>query len=106
MIIKENDVVEFIYNFKKDYSDELEDVFLHGYCYWFARILEERFHGEIYYMPIENHFVTKIEKYFYDISGILNDSLFNVCLPWEQYKNIDVLETSRIYRDCINKVGE
>ena len=53
------DVVDFIAHFKG-----AEDVFLHGCCWWFARILQERFHEhgylvDIFHEPIEGHFVAR-----------------------------------------------
>ena len=60
-------VLKFINDFKKQYPKELEDVFSNGYCYWFAMILNSRFgviDTEIYYLPIQNHFITKIQDKF------------------------------------------
>lgn len=53
------DVINFISHFKG-----AEDVFLHGCCYWFAWILQERFHEQgylvdIFHEPIEGHFVAR-----------------------------------------------
>ena len=61
-------VLDFIARFKGS-----EMVFLHGCCYWFAHILQERFYAEhsvdIKYEPVEGHFITKIGNRFYDIRG-------------------------------------
>lgn len=50
-----------------------EDVFLHGCCYWFAQILYSRFEVEygvdIFYEPVEGHFIAKIQQHFYDVRG-------------------------------------
>lgn len=57
-----------------------EYVFLHGCCYWFAYILQERFFGDyrcdILYEPEEGHFITRISSYafpdsqrFFDVRG-------------------------------------
>lgn len=100
---QEQIVKDFIIDFKEMHPKEIEDVFLHGYCYWFAKILELRFEGTIYYLPIDNHFITKIGNNFYDIRGKLNGNQFNPCVNWEEYQLIDELEVSRIYRDCIRK---
>lgn len=94
-------VLEFINDFKKQYPDAMEDTFLHGYCYWFAKILSERFNGIICYEPVENHFITLIESHFYDISGEVTPT--EKTQPWEVYKWWDELETNRIIRDCIRK---
>ena len=61
-------VLDFISHFKGS-----ERVFLHGCCYWFARILFERFDNEfgadIRYEPVQGHFVTQIATRFYDVCG-------------------------------------
>ena len=36
-----------------------------GNCWWFAEILCVRFRGEIWYNPVDNHFVTKIGRHWY-----------------------------------------
>jgi hypothetical protein len=94
-------VLEFIDGFKKQYPEEITDFFAHGYCYWFAAILKERFKGIIYYSPIENHFTCYINGYYYDIEGVYTPVKY--IYPWEEYKHIDKLESARIVRDCINK---
>ena len=66
----------------------------------FARALAEYFNGEIYYLPIENHFITKIGDEFYDIRGLLS-GLLETPIQWSSYKTIDCLEWHRIMRDCI-----
>ena len=106
-----NEILSFIENFKSfektDKSTSLSDTFLYGYCYYFALILKSRFpKGDIYYIPIYNHFVFKYEDNLYDISGIIVDEeKINLAEPWEQYKEKDKLETERIIRDCINKIS-
>lgn len=63
-------VLDFIAHFKGS-----EEVFLHGCCYWFAKILYERFELEedfsvdIMYEPVEGHFLAKIRHRFYDVRG-------------------------------------
>lgn len=74
-----NEILRFIERFKGS-----EDVFLHGCCYWFARILWERFHSQVYsativYESVEGHFLTEIRTDFYakprffDIRGDVTD---------------------------------
>ena len=99
-----NQVLDFINGFKEKHSQEIEDVFSNGYCYWFATILNLRFgilDSSIYYLPIKNHFITKIEDKFYDITGeiILDEEPYLWCV----YKQFDYLEYERIKRDCILK---
>lgn len=91
-------VISFINKFKFAYKGELEFVFTSGNCYYFAVILKERFGGEIYYLPIDNHFVCKIDKEYYDITGKagFNEKPYK----WDNYP--DELEKKRIIRDCIN----
>ena len=91
-------VISFIDKFKFAYKGELEFVFTSGNCYYFAVILKERFGGEIYYLPIDNHFVCKIDKEYYDITGKagFNEKPYK----WDSYP--DELEKKRIIRDCIN----
>ncbi len=84
--------------FIKGFSDA-SDLFLHGYCYWFAVILANRFHGEIWYLPIENHFVCKINGFYYDVTGKIQPE--NVIHRWSDYT--EEIEKKRIIRDCVNK---
>ena len=90
-------VVRFIQGF----GDECRKTFVNGYCYWFAMILSIRFGGEIYYLPIENHFVTKIDDYYYDANGIAEFS--ETPYRWSVYMDFDPYETQRIIRDCVLK---
>ena len=95
-----NDVLRFINKFKELHPSELEDAFLHGNCYWFAKILADRFHGVIYYLPINNHFITYIGMQYYDISGkVIPDE---EAVRWSSFQLIEPFEADRIKRDCIN----
>ena len=76
------DVLDFISRFKGS-----EDVFLYGCCYWFAFILQSRFHEhgylvDIFHEPIDGHFVARflpeylsneemvgVKSKFFDIRG-------------------------------------
>lgn len=117
------DVLEFIKGFKKSasdraiipsdkyianmYEDAIETVFYNGYCYWFARILKERFDGKIVYSQIDNHFACLIEDYYYDIKGCLGSVYdLGIFVDWEEYKKLDVSDAQRVYRDCILKLGD
>ena len=94
-----NIVLEFIKKFKFTSIKELEYVFTNGNCYYFAIILKERFNGDIYYLPIENHFICKIDKDYYDITGIakMNEHPYK----WSELENIDSSLYKRIVRDCV-----
>ena len=97
-----NPVIKFINDFKKIHPTEIEDVFSNGYCYWFAKILSERFYNsKIYYLPIANHFITKIDNEYYDITGvyILNEKPYE----WNKYQEFDYLDYKRVVKYCILK---
>ena len=100
MTFQMNKVEKFIKKFKFIYSKELEYVFTRGNCYFFAVILREHFGGEIYYLPIENHFVCCIGKNFYDITGKIK--LMEHPYKWTDYKDFDELDYKRVVRDCLN----
>lgn len=92
-------VEKFIEKFKFKYKQELEYIFSYGNCYYFAVILKERFNGEIYYLPITNHFICKIDKNYYDITG---KAKFNEpVIKWSTYIEEEPKDAKRIIRDCI-----
>lgn len=94
---------KFIENFKKGFdSDYLEDVFLNGNCYHFALILKEMYDGDIIYDPHENHFVTKIEDMYYDITGKVHQPMDEY--PWEDMEDIDYEEYALVKHDCVYKI--
>jgi hypothetical protein len=90
-----NEIIEFI---KRRW--QLDSHWLDGNCYWFAHILTTRFtHLDIYYLPIEGHFVAGDGKEFYDWTGL-------VALAEKPWLFSYIRETepnwySRIVRDCI-----
>ena len=99
-------ILDFINEFKSSHSKEIEDLFMNGYCYYFAIILKERFDsiGTIMYIPIYNHFCYMINKSLYDITGkITDEEKINLAEPWDKYKDNDYLESYRIIKDCIMK---
>lgn len=75
-----------------------------GNCYWFARILKERFpQFEIYLFPIENHFMIGNGERYYDWQGVrLKSECTEEPLLWKEVRDFDGLYYSRIIRDCIN----
>lgn len=96
-------VIKFIENFKRLHPKEIEECFSYGNCYWFAVILSVRFRGTIWYLPVENHFVTKIGMKYYDITGKVNLS----SIPhykWDNYRRIEPAESKRIFKHCILQV--
>ena len=68
-----DEVVHFIHQFKSSSQAVIEKLFLDGYCYYFAVILQERFGGEILYDTIDGHFVTLIRGGLYDIRGCVSN---------------------------------
>ena len=70
-------------------------------CYWFAKILEDAFGCEIYYMPIQGHFIAKDPKYdwYYDQTGLVipNEPIIN----FNKLKADDIIWYTRLVRDCI-----
>lgn len=89
------DVQSFIKNFS-----EAQDTFLYGCCYWFAFILKERFGATIYYDPIDNHFVAKIGRSFYDVSGEVHGENY---MPWDEYEAFDAFSYRSVVKHCIRK---
>lgn len=89
-----NEIIDFIRNF----SDS-KNTFLNGCCYWFAYILQGRFGAEIYYDPIQNHFVGKIGTSYFDVTG----EIYGDFLPWASYRNYDELDYDRVVRYCVKK---
>lgn len=78
-----------------------EETYLYGGCYTFANALAKKFHGKLYYLPVENHFVTKIDNDFYDIRGLLNKQDLFPIYKWTDYQCIEPLDASRVYKYCI-----
>ena len=74
-------IIEFIAKFrymqsKKESVEALEYQYLHGYCYYFARMLQDAFGGDLYIVLDKCHIVWSLDgKYFYDITGICNRSI-------------------------------
>lgn len=74
------DVLQFIYNITSwdgdiyitGYTDTclIMDVFAHGYCYYFAKILEDAFGGALYWHKKRNHILWGDNGVYYDSYGI------------------------------------
>ena len=93
-------VLDFIKRFQ---NDGTITVFTSGCCYWFARILFDRFQAEceavrIMYDPVANHFVTEIAGRLYDITGDVTLNYNTV--DWNQY--CDEIHKQRLIKQCIN----
>lgn len=93
------DVSAFMQRFHS--SENINEVFSCGCCYWFAKILFDRFsmtHGAIImYDEVANHFGTKIDDVVYDITGDVTSEY-----QWKPWSDVsDSLLRARIIRDCI-----
>lgn len=90
-----DNVIEFINaRWKKDCD------WCSGNCYWFAHILSSRFEFlQIYYLPIEGHFIAGDGNNFYDFNGkcLLNEMPY----LFSKLKDDDPLWYNRLVRDCI-----
>ena len=81
------------------FSDNIDEVFTNGCCYWFAHILCSRFkEAQLAYDPIANHFMAQFGSRLFDITGDVTEK-YNTVL-WRDFD--DDLERQRIIRDCIN----
>ena len=83
------------------FSNDIDEIFTCGCCYWFAMILSKRFAEEgavIVYDEIANHFGTQINGKVYDITGDVTEQYH-----WIKWDDLDdELLRERIIRDCIN----
>ena len=100
------DILNFIKHFQNEGTIK---TFTQGCCYWFAKILDERFNFDlpedgIYYNEIDNHFATVINAVdLYDITGYLGDIReLEGWEHWQEFMYKDSLLTERIFRDCID----
>lgn len=88
------DVLSFI---KRRFSDDCH--WLDGNCYYFALILCSRFQNlNLYYAPIEGHFVAGDGERFYDWRG-LYDNEKPILLS--EIQQSDPLWYKILVRDCI-----
>ena len=102
-----SDILKFIDDFKAMHREEIEDLFSNGYCYYFFIILMHRFNLNItnlYYVPVYNHFITRVGRFYYDIKGtVMSKDVLKLAIRWTQYKKEEPLDSARIIRDCIKK---
>ena len=106
MNTRNQEILDFINHFRG-----ATDTFSNGCCYWFARILKDRFprqdwddfDPEIMYTQIDNHFGCLIDGIIYDVTG---DVTYKY--KWERWCDIeykDELLYKRIVRDCVLKLS-
>lgn len=116
--------MEEILDFIKHFSNA-QTTFLHGCCYWFTRILTERFgkshYVSVLYEPVDGHFVTQIRPkkmvmdrngkisyktdnsytWLFDVRGDVTDLYADKQLyDLQAIKAIDPKWYSRLMRDC------
>lgn len=90
------DVIEFIadilYHSNPDESEEVRLLFSAGYCYYFAKMLQDAFGGEVCWHRGYGHIVWKDETdCCYDINGVFDD----------YYEN-DIVSLSELGQDLEN----
>lgn len=95
-------ILQTIKNFKNYDTAAIEAKYLNGDCYVFARALTNKFGGEIYYLPIYNHFISKIKNQFYDIRGLVPEEELDECYKWDTYHLFDSLDANRVKFYCID----
>ena len=81
-------------------SDDVDEVFTRGCCYWFAVIMAMRFNSPIMYSPVDNHFTVSIHGRLYDITGDVTEK-YPDSVRWRDYVTFDPSDFRRIVRDCV-----
>ena len=107
MTTKINNKQDLILDFIRQFRDlGAENCFSNGMCWHFATILCNRFtpYANKVYDPIINHFATEIDGRIYDITGDITDSKEYKWELWASYYYKDMKETTRILRDCADKI--
>lgn len=92
-------MIEQINNFiQKRFSKDCD--WINGNCLWFAYILKKRFEKlNIYYLPIEGHFVVGYLSSFFDWTGEIK--LKETPILFDEIKEIDPLWYNRLLSDCL-----
>ena len=96
------EILKTINTFKSADPAAAEYKYLNGDCYVFAQALASKFNGEIFYLPIDNHFIAQIDNNFYDIRGIVPTDGLDECYSWSLYQLMDPLDADRVEYYCIN----
>lgn len=103
-----NFIARFTNNGKRQ---EVIECFSCGCCYWFAKILWNRFVDVvdtdcyIIYDPIINHWACCIDSRAYDITGDITDNEEYSWHDWNRFMYQDASLMKRLYRDCIDFGG-
>lgn len=107
-----NKVLKFIDGFKSFEPQYIQYTFYHGYCYWFAFILAERFKGEIWFNPDIVHFAAKINNILYDIYGVVTVGQNPITgkdesdkwISWEEFQYNHQESVKDVVNSCIKKI--
>lgn len=96
-------VLKFISRFTGNgHREEVIDCFMNGCCYWFAKVLAERFKEcapLLMYAPVEGHFGALVGGRVYDITGDVTER-YN-WVGWDQYRRSEPSQYKIIRRDCV-----
>lgn len=94
---KSQEIVDFIK--RRFYNNDAN--WLYGNCYWFAKILKERFNElDIYYEPVRGHFLAGIDDNYYDWTGLVT-KLDSKPILLEEIKLQEPNIYKRLLEDCI-----
>jgi hypothetical protein len=110
-MISTGTVLRFISHFQ---TSETIKVFTEGCCYWFAKILVDRFeslgNAKIIYNPVLGHFAAELDGTKYDITGILstddNNKSWHQWYAYATYDGFDKLDNERVRKYCIELQDE
>lgn len=93
-------ILKFIENFKKGSPENIIEVFFtQNNCYHFAVILTNMFDGDIIYDIDNNHFISKINDNYYDITGLVEEPVNSYM--WEEMEEKDIIEYDSVYESCV-----
>lgn len=100
------DKIEKFINRRFPYTKDGEDCWCKGNCYWFAKILTERFtHLEIWYNYFDGHFIAMSpdRKSWYDYTGktVYTPSTIIHAASLNYIKTHDRRYYNRLMRDCM-----
>lgn len=100
------EVLDFISKFQNDGTIK---IFTEGCCYWFAKILCERFKmpnykTDLMYNQVSGHFAAIIDGNMYDITGEIPSS--DEWTLWDTWRKEEPVYGKTVIRDCIYKCKE
>lgn len=103
--MEHQEILDFINRFTRNGQlTEVIECFSNGCCFWFAKILYDRFcevSPTIVYDEVYNHFACRIYDRVYDIRGDITEKNYG-WVPWEVVIKQDPNHAYRITQDCIN----